>query len=38
MLNFQFKRNADVMALKAKLEITNGEETRAEVEGKISEI
>jgi hypothetical protein len=38
MLNRQLKRNADVMALEAKLEVTDDAEARAEVKRKISEI
>jgi hypothetical protein len=37
MLNKQIKRKADVMALKAMFDVTDDEETRAEVQRKISE-
>jgi hypothetical protein len=38
MLNQQLKRKADLMALKTMLEVTDDEETTAEVKRKISYI
>jgi hypothetical protein len=38
MLNQQLKRKADALDLKAKLEVTDDEEARAELKRKICEI